>query len=86
MMVDQIMRSDAETFLCPSNPAQSTQSNRLLLLPMQMLCEVKISDMARVAAFLKRIATVSLLCCGPEAMVRMGFGLQCSGFRVCGLD
>ena len=37
-----------------------------------MLCDVKISEMARVAAFLKRCATVTLCCAGSEAMVLMG--------------
>ena len=39
---------------------------------LQMLCDVKISEMARVAAFLKRCSTVALCCAGSEAMVLMG--------------
>ncbi|GAX79807.1 hypothetical protein CEUSTIGMA_g7247.t1 [Chlamydomonas eustigma] len=38
----------------------------------QMLCDAKISDTARVAAFLKRSATVMAFCGSSEAMVILG--------------
>ena len=42
----------------------------------QMLCDTKISDVARVAAFLKRCASVALACGGSEAMVLLGVMLR----------
>jgi nucleolar complex protein 3 len=38
----------------------------------QMLCDTKISDIARVAAFLKRSASISLVCGSSEAIVFLG--------------
>ncbi len=41
-----------------------------------MLCDVKISDIARVAAFLKRCASAMLLCGSSEAMAATGLMLR----------
>ena len=41
-----------------------------------MLCDVKISDMARIAAFLKRLVSVMLCCGSSEAMVLLGTVLR----------
>jgi hypothetical protein len=42
----------------------------------QMLCDAKISDVARVAAFVKRSASVLVMCSSSEAMVLLGAMLR----------
>lgn len=68
------MRSCRTTLVLISG---SQKPHSLHLLP-QMLCEPKIIDMGRLAAFCKRAASAALGCGTAEAMVLMGCLLRCA--------